>query len=510
MRVLTDTYYRIELPGESQEEMDKVEAFKEILKKVLFYERTPCPFARTFTVDLPEEQPVRKKRRSTHGPAKKWKLESAYSWRPEDGREPLQQSTSEEDGESGSMTDEEEEDVPETPSSAEDVSEASDLTDRIKELSVQATRFKTPPGPSVRDRVRGISMRSVTAPVQLTTQMVSPSPLKTSYPAAVEPNENRTYQAIPTDMPPSPPDSSAGFENSEVVHDHTSASTLRHSEVTRASRSLALALNESNSSGLSAAEVSEPDEEGTIFPSEPTMLPAEPIDQPKEAVEGSILASNHEAFLARVQTETSPHEPEVAAVEPEARDYNEWMEVDPTLANSSVTDPPPSKPLPRDTPSIDPFAQIQARIQARRSIGSTTTSFVPPDRSPTRQSSFSTASSTRSSLSRHSNGPQQSQQAVATALVRKACAAFLGPPAHLVVLMLKIAARFARGVFPQSLIFNNPIGSVRRVPGSFDLDDSDCLNSEDEMELEGDDLDDFGVPIESPVRLAAGLRERRV
>jgi hypothetical protein len=80
--------------------------------------------------------------------------------------------------------------------------------------------------------------------------------------------------------------------------------------------------------------------------------------------------------------------------------------------------------------------------------------------------------------------------------------------------MLKIAARIARGVFPKSLIFNTPKGTARRVPGSFDLDGSDVESfdgSEDEMELDDEDTeDDFGVPMRSPVRLAAGLRERRV
>lgn len=51
-RVLPETYYRIELPGATEEDLELVEALKETPKKVLFYERTPCPFARGPTVNL--------------------------------------------------------------------------------------------------------------------------------------------------------------------------------------------------------------------------------------------------------------------------------------------------------------------------------------------------------------------------------------------------------------------------------------------------------------------------
>ena len=54
MRVLPNTYYRIELPADSQEDLDNVEQLKKTLTKVLYYERTACPFQRGFGEDLPE------------------------------------------------------------------------------------------------------------------------------------------------------------------------------------------------------------------------------------------------------------------------------------------------------------------------------------------------------------------------------------------------------------------------------------------------------------------------
>lgn len=122
----------------------------------------------------------------------------------------------------------------------------------------------------------------------------------------------------------------------------------------------------------------------------------------------------------------------------------------------------------------------------------------------------------RSGLSRRSNSSQpQQQQALASALVRKACTVFLGPPAHLVMIMLRIAARFAKGAFPAALMFESPTGMSKRVPGSFDLEGSDV----EDFDFEDADWeeDDFGVPLRSPIRVAVSrelgddsmLRERR-
>lgn len=55
------SYYRIELPNQHPEDNIAIEEFKEVLEKILKYEKTPCPFKRGFTVELPEppETPVK-------------------------------------------------------------------------------------------------------------------------------------------------------------------------------------------------------------------------------------------------------------------------------------------------------------------------------------------------------------------------------------------------------------------------------------------------------------------
>ena len=109
-------------------------------------------------------------------------------------------------------------------------------------------------------------------------------------------------------------------------------------------------------------------------------------------------------------------------------------------------------------------------------------------------------------------------------MVKKACSVFLGPPAHLVAIMLRIAARFAKGTFGVDSMFyvESPREMRGMVPGSYQvLASGEVVGEEvDEEVLEEWEEDDFGVPLRSPVRLTSmsslrsgsegpeGLRER--
>ncbi|EME41963.1 hypothetical protein DOTSEDRAFT_72910 [Dothistroma septosporum NZE10] len=519
MRVLPATYYRIELSGESAEDLEKVEEFKECLKKVLFYERTACPFARTFSVDLPAEpeMKVRKKVKS-HGRAKKWKMERAYSWKPEDGEEPLGRGSES----SGSATDS---DV-EGSSSAEDtIPEVTKVADDLEQM-----RLNTPTRPSVRERAMGINMRSVTAPPHLSLQGTPPPPSRLRESLAPEPSERsrsrspqqepgalnpttlRPFQAIPTDMPPSPPDSSAGLD----YVDHpprlvasTLPSKLDHAldKVTEHGKGREDAAQEpEHGLDIGANSEAEDDTRAPIVRTEHAEQHISIHDGARDGVltegENGTIHDEHDG-LAYGRGE-SILDDSVLTTEVEAGDT--VLELESGVTDGWLDDATSQQePIPEEPPKDDPYAQIQARIQARRSIGGTTTSFAPNTKGPTRRSSSTTVStaslsSKRSDLSRRSHSSQQ-QQAFATALVRKACAVFLGPPASLVAIMLRIAARFARGAFP---FFESPRGMARKVPGSFDLAGSDV---EDLDGLDYDDgewgEDDFGVPIRSPIRLRA-------
>ncbi|KAK6430713.1 hypothetical protein LTR95_013132 [Oleoguttula sp. CCFEE 5521] len=480
-RVLPDTYYRIELPGETAEDLEAVEGLKAVLGKVLFYERTACPFARGFEVELPfgdEGVKVRKGRRKSSGPAKKWRLERGYSWKPEDG---IERKRLEEVGESESGGSDVDED-------SEEGSQEEDLLDDVPNpLAVLETPTKMPLRPAVSVRLRSRFEPDGTVTVT--------EPVRRQQDDGQAPGRIRTYQAIPTDMPPSPPDSSAGAEISDfhIVAEDASASevdTMLDSTPEPPAANMGEGLNEQ----LPSPSPLNPDRNTADH------------DHPAAATSATnIIAYDSNSLIRSIadlptsaySSSTSRQSPTLHPTEDSNREPARESANDPTPPPALSTSPP--KP-------DDPFAQIQARIQARRSIGGTT-SFLPRARSPTSTTSGSSTLSLRSTTSRTSTQSLARNKSMTTALVSKAYSMFLGPPAHLVAMMLRIASRFARGRFGSVFLVESPQGQRGKVPGSFHLDELDDDGME-EWEGEEGDEDDFGVPLRSPVRVQ-GLRERR-
>ncbi|PWY90936.1 hypothetical protein BO70DRAFT_358399 [Aspergillus heteromorphus CBS 117.55] len=72
LRIRPLTYYRIELPNDSDDNKGLVAEIKDVLPRVLRYEVTPCPFKRGFTVEIPEEAKAPRRKRA---------------WRPKGRRE---------------------------------------------------------------------------------------------------------------------------------------------------------------------------------------------------------------------------------------------------------------------------------------------------------------------------------------------------------------------------------------------------------------------------------------
>ncbi|KAL4881085.1 inheritance of peroxisomes protein 1-domain-containing protein [Aspergillus karnatakaensis] len=85
LRIRPLTYYRIELPSETERDKELITQMKEALPKILRYEVTPCPFKRGFTVEIPEEAkaPRRKKAWRPKGRRESAPIQSIY------GRESL-------------------------------------------------------------------------------------------------------------------------------------------------------------------------------------------------------------------------------------------------------------------------------------------------------------------------------------------------------------------------------------------------------------------------------------
>lgn len=609
LRILMDTYYRIELPGSTEEDLEQVEKFKVTLLKVCFYEKTPCPFARTFSVDLPEEVEVIKKgkRRKSTGPAKKWKLDRV--WRPEGWTEPEKVSEESASGSGSPTGSDDESDGATTPLEQETAEEVKPITPTtpMRQRALAALRSASAP-----QSPAPIS----TPPSRLRTRMDVDGTIEVTEPVTSDSSERetprlRTFQAIPTDMPPSPPDSSAGLEPHEVRErpaidpggETTSTGTALDTEAQAQTISVPIEQHVEYYDGISSPPIARPVDDAepvtthqhqastetgsrTVpeveripetsmqlpdthsadevarqveslelnLPTQSTAVGNTPYDSPttedpvdqapkstddfapeqftdirlpqdlvvepetqpeavQEADESIVISPKKVDFVLEDDEESSHLQSSPTLQEPvelmNSQDILPEESRPPTAPEEDIDNRPITPPNPPTSSSSaeDPYAAIQARIMARRSL-SGTISFHPGYKSPTRQSTSSTSStatisSTRSALSRRS-GSSKEQQAFASAMVKKAYNAFLGPPAHLVAIMLRIASRFANGAFGVDSMFyvETPAGTPRRPPGSYRLEADYVEESDEEFEEELEE-DDFGVPLNSPVRLAS-------
>ncbi|MCJ1384474.1 hypothetical protein MMC17_007591 [Xylographa soralifera] len=159
LKIRENDYYRIELPNTSPEDLRTANELKEVLSKVLQYERTACPFKRGFTVDLPESP----------------KTPTQYRpWTPKTRPRPIAEISShdhiEPDEPAGIIlgnvseenTDEEKEEVV--------LEDATSRTAVLKDLDDAFDAVKTPTRP------KGLNgTRSVTAPPQLILKSIPPS-----------------------------------------------------------------------------------------------------------------------------------------------------------------------------------------------------------------------------------------------------------------------------------------------------------------------------------------------
>ncbi|KAI9822291.1 MAG: hypothetical protein M1827_000009 [Pycnora praestabilis] len=156
LRIRQNSFYRIELPNNGEEDKVVANELKLILAKVLQYETTPCPFKRGFTVELPEapKTPVRKR-----------------PWKPTERPEARKYETVWESDEYVTAAS----DNSDRNSTDSDDSDATNDADKTPRVSVPRSTepqdvFQMP----ARPRVFGAS-RSITAPPQLTIRTSPPS-----------------------------------------------------------------------------------------------------------------------------------------------------------------------------------------------------------------------------------------------------------------------------------------------------------------------------------------------
>lgn len=70
LQIRRPNYWRIEVPVGNDEEIRRALVLREVLDKILQFEKTPCPFERNFTVTLPERPTTPVKKRTWTPPAR--------------------------------------------------------------------------------------------------------------------------------------------------------------------------------------------------------------------------------------------------------------------------------------------------------------------------------------------------------------------------------------------------------------------------------------------------------
>ncbi|KAL1310845.1 hypothetical protein AAFC00_001079 [Neodothiora populina] len=426
-RIRPDTYYRIELPSTNPGEEELVEGLKLTLSKVLYYERTACPFRRGFGDALPEmpEVPRRSLSRSASvGRAKKWTFERR--WRPEGERgnlEALSQLSSIRDegryavqhaqGHQYSRLEEEKEDEEESQAGAE-----------AEERPATVDSHTPSPSP-----LHSRTARSVTAPPQLSSKL-SRAPSKTTVPKIAgrineavrqqsgstlipRPIKRRQHSDASTPkLPPTPESLQDEFTSPFLVTEEESAreGDGDHVEAT----GVPTLISESEDSLLLNS------------PSTPR-----PIATSVPAPEPSLDSSSNSASFSCVDSWPANGKNNSTISLSQSSSYH-------SLPPTRQPSPAPTASASGTAPSTEtpPDQHLVRRTHHTRTVTPTTLLL------PAATASSATKQALRSlTPTTPSSSTVTTLSSTTTALVKKTATIFLGPPAHLVHIMLRIAAR---------------------------------------------------------------------
>jgi hypothetical protein len=505
MRVLPNTYYRIELPGITQEDLEHVELLKKTLAKVLYYERTACPFQRGFGHDLPE-MPSRNSRRLSREfiePAKRWTLNKV--WRPEGAglEEPqLLHATR-----STSTSDTERSEVDDNARSEEEGGKEQDTRPASRDKPPQLS------GPFPSKKLA--AMRSVTAPPQLSLESSPPSKVNKVRKMAgifdqsardTAPSLTRPLSSALAPRLPPTPESADDHDlplNSPDYHIHEDI-TSEESVVPATVNPVAIVAEENDHPNFTEPLiiVEQIDEEPVLDQSDNsnrtdhdsvheeagnTILETSISDESREQAVAGATETIEEEKEDRTPSITKVEQPplsnpteQTSATSPststtETTSHATFTASSPALSTTSLSTAASWSTLPVLTPSEATDLLRQRRAPSQSPSPSNRLSSSPPTTTTPAKPTSTALTKTSPAL-----------------LVRKTCALFLGPPANLVATMLRIAARLvASGALNLAepafhdlfAVAGNGTAAAataagrlrghRRVPGSWDLSDDD-------------------------------------
>jgi hypothetical protein len=429
LRVRQDSYYRIELPYDTEEDKEQINQFTSILGQVLQYEKTKCPFTRGFEVEeteRPKTPPRKQLKKQPAQKAKKWTFDK--TWVPQNGERP---SSSGFDGsDAGTVSSYDDDD---RSSVCTDSSEVVPAT--VKAVSRDAALMPLPnlPRPSKAHTARRISiservnmfqgMRSATAPIV----------------------SNRNVSAMSMERIPESP---------------------RVDEVQKP----ILERNVSEAASLASSADSFYSVQTTPYAT-PYLDVETNLSNPWEDSLGKYEATRGRSTHRRQVSELTVRAPSSEVVDQSAP-------VTPTMlfhrgADAMQPSSAPSTP-PLVSDSDDDSVELPGLDVA-----------TPPDAIRMRKLTGASQKRAFSPMPQPKNlfipsKPTTMGRQFTAALVRKTCELVLGPPSHLVSLMLRIAASISNFGFSSYRVRRE-----EKIPCSWESDD----------EPEWPEEDDFGIPL---------------
>lgn len=430
LRIRPNAYYRIELPRASSEDKKKVDDFKNVLTKILQYEATPCPFKRGFTVDLPQppKTPIQKR-----------------PWRPKPRLDTMSEKESELLEDFGDFS------IKDTFTRSPDAEKGDLLEPNVQTHRETRAGFR-------------VSHRDVDTTGSMENEGGSEATDDTSF-THKDLHEN-VYEEPEDFKTPTRP---TGLRTGRAITAPPQLTLRTSPPSNEEAKSLALPELKRESSSLSSSVDSFHSFHSPISPLAPSPpFPTSPredyanVDIPlirnhkRDVSETTVTASSHELWDmsdAKSGDESAYHSlPDLAGTPP--------------LVSDSTSQDDDHWPEPT-TPS--PHTKLRRHgIRRRRRNQSP----LPPS------SNLYSPYSPRSHMSGHH---------MTTAILQKTCSLLLGPPIQLVALMMRIAAKIARGA-SRGASFGFGHGG-QKIPCSWDFSDAS-----DEAE-ENWEEDDYGVSL---------------
>lgn len=442
------------MPVANEEDIQRALLLRQVFDQILQFEKTECPFKRSFTVELPPETPVKKR---PWTPAQRpfpalpptpdhTPVELARVRRDVAKLGPIVIPESQEilfdPGKSLDRIEESQVSPKTIPSMMETSSREGDPEEKSDEaLQPEEAAEESQPLPKVLELGTMFpSLRSVTAPPQLA--------LHVSPPSKVREEEARTEPPRNGSSSPSPADSQSSF------HSVTSW----------------------NASSLP--------------PSPPPSNPASPLvlSCPSE-VDGEPLGQEDSPELASISN-TSPTWSACPSSDYDSSftapsSVNEAAETSSASSETVVEENTPQTPRPAEEKLVDtststisdsPLSETAAEVTPRRpSIrrrGTTSSSISPYRRTLSPLPSAANLFAPRRPLTRSpSKGKLDIVRRLPLAIIQTTCEILMSPPSHLINLMLKVAARIAAGEW-SGLVFGTD-EQGERIPVQWDWSDDE-------------------------------------